>query len=503
MERPALRRLLNDIKAGKVQNVVVYKVDRLTRSLTDFAKIVDVLDEHDASFVSVTQQFNTTTSMGRLTLNMLLSFAQFEREIAGERIRDKIAASKAKGMWMGGNVPLGYDIKDRKLIVNEAEADTVRMIFRRYAELGSVALLREELSRLAIASKRREGAAGRLSGGRPFSRGALYRLLQNRIYRGEITHQGNVYVGQHEVIVDHNLWQLVQDKLAANRQERLLGVCAEAPSLLAGLMVDARGNRMTPTHANKRGKRYRYYISTSLLEGDQPAAEGGMRIPAGEVEGLVMDQLRAFLSSKSKISDAIAALELNARSLDLVLRRVSELAQRWLTLPPAELREFVRAVVQQVALREDRIIVQINRGMLAERFGANRSSEWPEGSSVALSFAASLRRVGQGKRLVVESGARLEVRTGLVSLLQEASAVRTAVLAGSDDNIAAMTQRLGIGGKGRITALLRLSYLAPSIVRDCLEGRQPIDLSPTRLLKLGKDLPVDWAEQRTYLGFVA
>ena len=191
-----------EIVAGKVQTVVVYKVDRLTRSLADFAKIVDVLDAHDASFVSVTQQFNTTTSMGRLTLNMLLSFAQFEREIAGERIRDKIAASKAKGMWMGGNVPLGYDVKDRKLVVNETEADTVRLIFRRYAELGSVRLLGVELDRLGIVSKRREGAGGVLAGGNRFSRGALYTLLQNRIYRGEISHQGNVYPGQHEAIID-------------------------------------------------------------------------------------------------------------------------------------------------------------------------------------------------------------------------------------------------------------------------------------------------------------
>src|SRR6202047_2949988 len=220
MERPALQRLLSDIKAGKVQIIVVYKVDRLTRSLADFAKIVDILDAHNASFVSVTQQFNTTTSMGRLTLNMLLSFAQFEREIAGERIRDKIAASKAKGMWMGGNVPLGYDVKDRKLTVNEPEASTVRVIFRRYAELGSVALLRGELDRQDFVSKRREGASGRLAGGQHFSRGALYLMLQNRTYRGEIVHQGEAYPGQHEAILDPELWQIVQNKLAVHRQER-------------------------------------------------------------------------------------------------------------------------------------------------------------------------------------------------------------------------------------------------------------------------------------------
>ena len=228
------------------------EVDRLTRSLADFAKIVDILDAHNASFVSVTQQFNTTTSMGRLTL--LLSFAQFEREIAGERIRDKIAASKRKGMWMGGNVPLGYDVKDRKLIINEPEAATVRLIFRRYAELGSVALLKAELDRLGIVSKRREGAGGRLAGGQHLSRGALYLMLQNRLYRGDIVHQGEPYPGQHEAILDPELWQIVQNKLSVRRQERALAVGAEAPSLLAGLIVDVDGSRMTPTHATKKAK---------------------------------------------------------------------------------------------------------------------------------------------------------------------------------------------------------------------------------------------------------
>ena len=278
MERPALKWLLEDIQAGKVQIVVVYKVDRLTRSLSDFAKIVDVLDAHNASFVSVTQQFNTTTSMGRLTLNMLLSFAQFEREIAGERIRDNRGVEE-EGMWMGGNVPLGYDVKDRKLIVNETEASTVRLIFRRYAELGSVSLLRAELDRLDIVSKRREGGGGRLAGGQHFSRGALYLMLQNRIYRGEITHQGTAYPGQHKAILDPELWQIVQDKLAANRQERSLAVGAEAPSLLAGLIIDSDGNRMTPTHATKKVKRYRYYVSAPLLAGE------GLRVSAGDIEG--------------------------------------------------------------------------------------------------------------------------------------------------------------------------------------------------------------------------
>jgi site-specific DNA recombinase len=252
MERPALKRLLEDVKAGKVQIIVVYKVDRLTRSLADFARIVDVLDAQNASFVSVTQQFNTTTSMGRLTLNMLLSFAQFEREIAGERIRDKIAASKAKGMWMGGNVPLGFDVRERKLVVNETEAEAVRRIFQRYAELGSVALLKAELDAKGVVSKRREGAGGSLSGGKSFSRGALYLMLQNRIYRGEIVHRDSAYPGQHDAIVDADLWQAVQDRLTASRRERSLAVGAEAPSLLSGLIFDSDGNRLLPLMPSRR-----------------------------------------------------------------------------------------------------------------------------------------------------------------------------------------------------------------------------------------------------------
>jgi len=361
MERPALKRLLADIKSGQVQIVVVYKVDRLTRSLSDFAKIVDVLDAHGASFVSVTQQFNTTTSMGRLTLNMLLSFAQFEREIAGERIRDKIAASKAKGMWMGGTVPLGYDVKDRKLVINEAEAETVRMIFRRYAELGSVTLLQEELDRRGIRSKRREGAGGRLAGDRPFSRGILYLILQNHLYRGEVEHKGNVYPGQHESIVDTDLWRVVQDKLAANRKARSLGIGAKASSLLSGVIFDSDGNRMTPTHANKRGRRYRYYISASLLDRGTPGA-GTMRVPASEVEGLVLDSIRDLLASQIAIGNALAPLALVAGKLHSALERAAQFSKNWMEMPPEDMRALLRSLVSKVTLSVERIDISIGAG---------------------------------------------------------------------------------------------------------------------------------------------
>ena len=259
MARPALQRLLADIQAGRVDVVVVYKVDRLTRSLADFAKMVEIFDAKNISFVSVTQQFNTTTSMGRLTLNVLLSFAQFEREVTGERIRDKIAASKKKGMWMGGNPPLGYDVKDRSLVVNEAEAEIVRYIFRRYAELGSVRELKADLDARGIIGKVRHSASGRRFGGKPFSRGALYKMLQNRVYRGEIVHHGRAYPGKHTSIVDPELWATVAAALEKNRVERSTGQRSRHPSLLMGLLYDAAGNRLSPTHAVKAGnRRYRY-----------------------------------------------------------------------------------------------------------------------------------------------------------------------------------------------------------------------------------------------------
>src|SRR5215467_8715801 len=264
MERPALQRLLADLTAGRVDIVVVYKIDRLTRSLTDFAKIVEIFDARGASFVSVTQQFNTTTSMGRLTLNILLSFAQFEREVIGERIHHKIAASKKKGMWMGGVPPLGYRVRDRKLVIIDGEAEMVRTIFRRYAELGSVRVLKDELGVRGIKSKFWTSASGLLRGGKPFSRGALYLMLQNRLYRGEIVHKGKSHPGEHTPIIEQPLWAAVQAQLAGNAAERNSGTNTRQPSLLAGLLFDGDGNRMTPTHAVKNGVRYRYYVSRPL-----------------------------------------------------------------------------------------------------------------------------------------------------------------------------------------------------------------------------------------------
>src|SRR5437660_4511565 len=301
IERPALQDLLGDIRAGRIDIVVVYKVDRLTRSLADFARLVELFDAQGVSFVSVTQQFNTTSSMGRLTLNVLLSFAQFEREVTGERIRDKIAASKKKGMWMGGNVPLGYDASERTLVVKPAEAETVRRIFALYRELGCVRRVKEAADRLGLKTKRSATANGSERGGKPFSRGHIYNLLSNPIYIGEIAHKGQLYPGQHPALINADTWAAVRDQLAANARDHRRKAHATEPSLLAGVLVDARGERLTASHAVKKGRRYRYYVSGALItqEGTDPAQ--GWRLPAQEIEDVVIRVLTDALTSPATL----------------------------------------------------------------------------------------------------------------------------------------------------------------------------------------------------------
>src|SRR6266446_1017357 len=333
MDRPALQQLLADIGQGKVDVVVVYKIDRLTRSLADFAKITEIFDAKAVSFVSVTQQFNTTTSMGRLTLNVLLSFAQFEREVTGERIRDKIAASKKKGMWMGGMPPLGYQVRDHKLVIVPGEADTVRHIFRRYLALGSVRLLRDELQVQGVVSKQWTSSSGRSWGGNPIARGALYLMLQNRIYRGEIVHKDKHYPGEHQTIIDPQLWDAVQEKLAANAVERSTGGRAKNPSLLAGLLFDGEGNRMTPTHAVKNGRRYRYYISHPLMTQARARSPGGLRVPAPEIEQLVASRICQFLSEPDSILKATEHQGLEAADQQRLIDRAAQVSSSWSTLP--------------------------------------------------------------------------------------------------------------------------------------------------------------------------
>src|SRR4051812_45228504 len=359
MQRPSLQRLLADIAASRIDVVVVYKVDRLTRALGDFARIVELFDRHNVSFVSVTQAFNTTTSMGRLTLNVLLSFAQFEREVTGERIRDKIAASKKKGMWMGGQPSLGYDVHNRKLVINEAEAESVRMIFRRYVELKSVRDLKAELDASGILSKARMAADGSPYGGQRFSSGALYTMLQNRIYRGEVTHKDASYPGEHQAIIEEALFEEVQSILAANRTERV-SRHGQDSSPLTGLLFDADGERLTPSHAMKKGVRYRYYVSRHLITGDRTGGRG-MRLPALGIEALIRTRIAALLANPEELTSILRADCDRAAIVSSAIRKAKDFA----SVSAADLGLALRSFVSRILVLSDRIAITIHRHALA------------------------------------------------------------------------------------------------------------------------------------------
>jgi hypothetical protein len=345
-----------------------------------------VFDRAAVSFVSVTQQFNTTTSMGRLTLNMLLSFAQFEREVTGERIRDKIAASKKRGLWMGGLPPLGYDVDDKKLVVNAPEAETVRTIYRRYAELGSVRTLKEELDSNGIVSKIRIDKYGRQTGGNPPARGALYLMLQNRIYRGEIVHKEASYPGEHARIIDEALWNKVQKRLADNRVERQTGAGASEPSLLAGLIYDDIGERMTPTHANKKGRRYRYYVSQSLIKRGRPkGSDAGRRVPAGDVEQLAADCITGFLWDEAAVFDAIEPFVEDVNERRSIVRQAADLAGRWRDLEPSEKRRIFQSLVERIEVRRESVTIRVRPGRIPEVVD-------PDGETMRIGAAWGWRR---------------------------------------------------------------------------------------------------------------
>jgi site-specific DNA recombinase len=504
LDRPALQRLLADIAEAKVDVVVVYKIDRLTRSLFDFAKIVEAFDARGVSFVSITQQFNTTTSMGRLTLNVLLSFAQFEREVAGERIRDKIAASKKKGMWMGGLPPLGYDVRDRKLVVNQEEAKTLQHIFRRYVELRSVRTLKAELDAAGIRSKRRSFAGGTVYGGHKLSRGALYLMLQNRIYRGEITHKGNAYPGEHKAIVDEPLWDKVQAALTENRVDRAKGTDAKYPSLLAGLVFDDSGERLTPTHAVKKGTRYRYYVSKSLMTGAAKDHSQGRRIPAGNLEGLVIERLRAFLADEGAILSAIGDIEQNGSEQKRLIARGRQISDALPTLKPDATRSILLTLVSRIDIKSEHVEIRICRQRLhsllqarsLEPLLANPTPASQPGNSLKLKVKARLQRVGREMKLVVHNAEdRAEADSGLLRIVARAHDFQERLIRDPDRTVPAIAsqERLTIGYLSR---LLRLPSLAPDIVTAIINGKHPPQLSAKRLMRIALKLPSNWAEQR-------
>ena len=507
MERPALKRLLADIEAGRIDVVVVYKVDRLTRALSDFAKLVEILDRCNVSFVSITQQFNTTTSMGRLTLNILLSFAQFERELIGERVRDKVAASKKRGMWMGGTVPLGYDVKDRKLVVNKAEARTVVDIYRRYLRLKSVRLLRKELDRAGIKSKRRLRPDGTESGNQRFSQGALYLLLQNRTYRGDATHKSNAYPGEHSAIVAKPLWDAVQAVLAENRVTRATGVNTKAPSLLTGVLFDETGERLTPTWSVKKGTRYRYYVSTSLVTGDSGTRSKRRRIPAGNLEAIVIDRLRTFFSSRGELLDAIDNDGFGKAGRGHLIEQGRQIVEE-LGQTPHKTKAIVMTLVRRVEIRSDRIKIDISQGRLAGLLAATSADvptqEKKQSDSseriITLTAPAKLKRVGRELKLLVDDDANRTPDMGLLRIVARAHDIQTRLA--QDTSLTVHD----VACEERVTAayiyvLLRLRWLAPDITTAIVSGQHPPQLSAKKLMRMTAHLPAEWSKQRALLGF--
>jgi site-specific DNA recombinase len=498
MERPALQQLLADIQGGRIDIIVVYKVDRLTRSLADFARLVEIFDAQGVSFVSVTQQFNTTSSMGRLTLNVLLSFAQFEREVTGERIRDKIAASKKKGMWMGGNAPLGYDASERSLAVNPAEAETVRCIFALYRELGCMRRVKEEVDRPGLRTKHSTTAGGTERGGRSFSRGHIYHLLSNPIYIGEIAHKGQLYPGRHPALIDAETWTAVQDQLVANARNHRRKADAAEPSLLVGLLTDARGERFTPSHAVKKGRRYRYYVSTALITEAGMDQSQGCRLPAQEIEDAVIRVLADALTSPALLIERFGTAipsDQTRKMLDRAIRFAAVLKRS-----PAERAKVVRDVIEKVVIEENAITVRMRRSSLSGGAVVPPSSENQIDSPIELTAPVAFRRRGVEMRLVLPGVATQNSPSRcdptLIKAIARGRAWFEELAAGRSRSLRELAERDGITRR-YVRRLVDLAFLSPELVEVILHGRQPVELTATRLTEL--DLPLDWADQRTLL----
>jgi site-specific DNA recombinase len=464
-DRPALQRLLDDVRASKIDIIVVYKVDRLTRSLADFAKLVELFDKHDVSFVSVTQQFNTTTSMGRLTLNVLLSFAQFEREVTSERIRDKIGASKRKGLWVGGMAPLGYDTKDRKITVNETEAERVRAIFRNYLKIGSLNLLMADLRKRGITSKLRTLKTGRSVGGIPFTRGPLGYLLRNRFYIGEVAFKGDVLKGEQPAIIDRALFDTVQAKLGEQNNNHTTSRM-KSEALLAGRIFDDRGNRMSPSHSRKNGIKYRYYLSSALLDGRPTKAGSVSRVPAIEIETLVVKAVREYLKLPEPHDDG----------------------------------SIVRAHLTRVELQADQLVVHFVSTQKAKRgrpgAGHPLLVPWHKTSSVKrreILLPDNASSQSQNARPI-----RSESRATLVASIARGRAWLDEIIADPKATTESIAKRERCSPR-KINKTISLAFLSPDLIKAAIEGTLPHGMGVARLF----DLPAEWSRQRQVLGLAA
>ena len=496
LERPALRRLLAEVAAGRVDIIVVYKVDRLTRSLFDFAKLVETFDAAGTSFVSVTRSFNTTTSMGRLTLNMLLSFAQFEREVTAERIRDKIAASKAKGMWMGGTPPIGYAADGRTLAIVANHAALVRGLFARYLALGSVRRLADELRQQRVSVPARTTIAGNPLGGGVFTRGQLYHLLKNVIYTGQIGHKGVLYPGKHPAIIDIATFAAVQAMLSDNLQGHAKRTYVRNPSLLAGKIVDTDGQPLVATHADKAaagepdaGKiRYRYYVSRSLMDGK---GRTGVRIPAREIESLVTERLSQLVADPFELA-TLAGADLAADQVEDLHWRCKELeAQLHQRRSPALL-----AIVTQVQVGSTEVMITCDAAALATAVGITRDADAPD--TIPVTCPARLARSGNVLRLVQENGAASSATpdAALVRLLVRARQWWT-VLRDGKISPTELAEREGVT-RSYVARVTRLAFLSPAVTEAILAGRQRAGVTIASLVVAGA-IPMCWTAQAAAL----
>lgn len=478
MQRPALQQLLADIEAKKVDVVVVYKVDRLTRALADFARMVELFDKHGVSFVSVTQQFNTTSSMGRLTLNVLLSFAQFEREVTSERIRDKVKASKQKGMWMGGHPPLGYDIKDRKLVVNPEQAKLARLIFQLYLKAGSVRQLMDQLNEQGICHPVR---------GAPFTRGGLPAILASPIYIGKVRHRDTTYDGLHEAIIDQELWDAVQSLTKSNLQAPCWRQRVTHRCLLIGKLFDAEGNKLVPAHTVKKGRRYSYYITEGLNRGPDP---NGWRLPAKPVESMVLAQVKLLLKNASAVTAAAKAAGIDPSHARGLIAKCKEAAD-YLGA------EDLLAIVRSAELRTDMIQLALCLDALLPS-----DCDWPsESMLLTQTLPLQIKRRGIEMRLVVSTPqpSSANVDQDLVSTIAKARVWFDDWLHGRISGYKEIVRREGISAS-YVGDVMKLAFLSPKIVEDIVRGQQPEDLIVSQLTK-SDDVPLRWDQQLIHYGW--
>ncbi len=499
MERDGLQNLIRDIKAGRIDIVVFYKVDRLTRSITDFGKLVDVFDEHEVSFVSVTQAFNTTNSMGRLTLNVLLSFAQFEREVTAERIRDKIAGSKQKGMWMGGRVPLGYCNHDKKLIVDEDEAKIVRLIFDLYAERKNVRLAKAELDKRNIRTRQRTNRNGDATGGNLFSAGNLYAILKNPIYAGKIKHKEKVYPGNHASIIEPHVWHAVQTMLSGQTKVIAQTAKHQSPALLAGLLFDDRGNRLIPHHTNKKGKKYHYYVgekAKNLYAGDNSDNPTRLRLPMKIIEDTVRDVLVDTLKSDGNL--LLEQTEtIDAAAIQLLSETVQQLAETISTANHSKLKGLYRRLLERIEVDKDHIVFFFNPAELIKNRSKGSQSQEP----IQITKPICIRRRGQELRLVIggQRSNSSKPDEALIRLIAKAHLLKRELESSKVTSIKEFASKHGMD-HGDAKNLMPLCYLAPSIIEDVLAGLQPPELT-AKQLRSAQNLPIMWNEQRLHLGY--